>query len=284
MEAWCPVDQYVGGIEHAVMHLIYARFFTKAFQDMGMLSFSEPFLRLFNQGSVSMGGKAMSKSLGNVVEASAAVERFGADATRLFILFCSPPGAAYDFPPDGLEEIGRVAFNWLSRVWRVLSEVSEAAPDPELERAVHRAVKAVTDDFDTFSFNTAIARLMELLNTFSKLGGPVPRAAAETFLKLLAPVAPFITEELWHQFGNDSFIHTQAWPAYDPALVTAERAVMVVQVNGRVRDTIEVPATISPEEMQALALDSEKVARLLDGKVPSKIITVPPRLVNLVVV
>ncbi|HMC08524.1 MAG TPA: leucine--tRNA ligase [Actinomycetota bacterium] len=284
VEAWCPVDQYVGGIEHAVMHLIYARFFTKAFQDMGMLSFSEPFLRLFNQGSVSMGGKAMSKSLGNVVEASAAVERFGADATRLFILFCSPPGAAYDFPPDGLEEIGRVAFNWLSRVWRVLSEVSEAAPDPELERAVHRAVKAVTDDFDTFSFNTAIARLMELLNTFSKLGGPVPRAAAETFLKLLAPVAPFITEELWHQFGNDSFIHTQAWPAYDPALVTAERAVMVVQVNGRVRDTIEVPATISPEEMQALALDSEKVARLLDGKVPSKIITVPPRLVNLVVV
>ena len=162
--------------------------------------------------------------------------------------------------------------------------MSEAAPDPELERAVHRAVKAVTDDFDTFSFNTAIARLMELLNTFSKLGGPVPRAAAETFLKLLAPVAPFITEELWHQFGNDSFIHTQAWPAYDPALVTAERAVMVVQVNGRVRDTIEVPATISPEEMQALALDSEKVARLLDGKVPSKIITVPPRLVNLVVV
>jgi leucyl-tRNA synthetase len=251
---------------------------------MGMLSFPEPFLRLFNQGSISMGGKAMSKSLGNVVEASAAVERFGADATRLFILFCSPPGAAYDFPADGLEEIGRVAFNWLSRVWRVLSEVSGAAPDPELERAVHRAVKAVTDDFDTFSFNTAIARLMELLNAFSKLRGPVPRAAAETFLELLAPVAPFITEELWHQLGNDSSIHSQAWPTYDPALVTAERAVMIVQVNGRLRDTIEVPATISPEEMQTLALDSEKVVKLLDGKVPSKIITVPPRLVNLVVV
>src|SRR3989440_7008729 len=132
VEEWCPVDQYIGGIEHAVMHLIYARFFTKAFQDMGMLSFPEPFLRLFNQGSISMGGKAMSKSLGNVVEASAAVERFGADATRLFILFCSPPGAAYDFPADGLEEIGRVAFSWLSRVWRLLSDVAPVPVEAEL--------------------------------------------------------------------------------------------------------------------------------------------------------
>jgi leucyl-tRNA synthetase len=280
--AWCPVDQYVGGIEHAVMHLIYARFFTKAFQDMGLLSFPEPFLRLFNQGSISMGGKAMSKSLGNIVEASTAVERFGADATRLFILFCSPPGAAYDFPPEGVEEIGRVAFNWLSRVWRILSEVSEAPPGPELERAVHRTVKAVTEDFETFSFNTAIARLMELANAFSKLGGPVPRAAAETFLKLLAPIAPFVTEELWHQYGNDPSIHIQAWPTYDPALATVERVTMVIQVNGKVRDTLQVPATIDPEAMEAAALESEKVLALLDGRVPARIVTVPPRLVNLV--
>src|SRR2546425_2449350 len=149
---------------------------------MGMLNFPEPFLRLFNQGSISMGGKAMSKSLGNVVEAAAAVERFGADATRLFILFCSPPGAAYDFPPDGLEEIGRVAFSWLARVWRVLSEVEPVDVSPGLQRTVHRTVRAVTEDFSTFSFNTAIARLMELLNAFSKAGTPVPREAAEAFL------------------------------------------------------------------------------------------------------
>jgi leucyl-tRNA synthetase len=278
------VDQYVGGIEHAVMHLIYARFFTKAFQDMGMLDFPEPFLRLFNQGSISMGGKAMSKSLGNVVEASAAVERFGADATRLFILFCSPPGAAYDFPTDGLEEIGRVAFSWLSRVWRLLSDVAPEPLGPDLQRSVHKAVKAVTDDFETFSFNTAIARLMELLNAFSKTGVPIPREGAETFLKLLAPIAPFIAEELWHRFGNEGSIHSQPWPTYDEALLAEERTTMVVQVNGKVRDTVEVPVTISPEEMQAIALDREKVVALLDGKVPVKIITVPPRLVNLVVV
>src|SRR5579859_5653300 len=224
--AWCPIDQYVGGIEHAVMHLIYARFFTKAFQDMGLCSFPEPFLRLFNQGSISMGGKAMSKSLGNVVEAAVAVERFGADATRLFILFCSPPSAAYDFPTDGVEEIGRVAFSWLARVWRVLVEVASGPVPPSLQRAVARTAKAVTDDFATFSFNTAIARLMELLNAFSKAGTPVPREAAETFLKLLAPIAPFITEELWHRAGHVDSIHRQAWPTFDGSLLTEQRTTM----------------------------------------------------------
>jgi leucyl-tRNA synthetase len=281
--AWCPIDQYVGGIEHAVMHLIYARFFTKAFQDMGLVSFPEPFLRLFNQGSISMGGKAMSKSLGNIVEASTAVERFGADATRLFILFCSPPGAAYDFPVDGVEEIGRVAFSWLSRVWRVLSQVADVAPSEDLLRTVHRTTKAVTDDFATFSFNTAIARLHELLNAFSKAGAPVPRSAAETFLRLLAPIAPFITEELWHRLGNQGSIHAEAWPGYDVELLATERATMVVQINGKVRDTIQVVASISPAEMESLALGSEKVVRLLNGQAPKKVITVPPRLVNIVV-
>lgn len=281
--AWSPVDQYVGGIEHAVMHLIYARFFTKAFQDMGLLDFPEPFLRLFNQGSISKGGKAMSKSLGNVVEASEAVARFGADATRLFILFCSPPSAAYDFPDDGVEEIGRVAFNWLSRVWRILSSVREGAADKALERVVHKTVKAVSEDFETFSFNTAIARMMELANAFSKLGGPVPQGAAETFLKLLAPIAPFLTEELWHRYGNDGSIHQQSWPSFDPALLAAEQATMVIQVNGKVRDTMSVPAGINGEEMQALALASEKIMRALEGREPKKVITVPPRLVNLVV-
>ncbi|HLI57850.1 MAG TPA: class I tRNA ligase family protein, partial [Actinomycetota bacterium] len=281
--AWCPIDQYVGGIEHAVMHLIYARFFTKAFQDMGLVSFPEPFLRLFNQGSISMGGKAMSKSRGNVVEVSTAVDRFGADSARLFILFCSPPSAPYDFPADGVEEIGRVAFNYLSRVWRVLGSVVDAPVPPDLARAVARAVKAVTDDFETYSFNTAIARLMELTNAFSKLGGAVPREAAETFLKLLAPIAPFITEELWHRYGNGTSIHRETWPVFDPALLAAEQVTMVVQVNGKVRDTVLVPADIGDEEMRSTALASEKVTRALEGRSPRRVIVVPPRLVNFVV-
>jgi leucyl-tRNA synthetase len=281
--AWCPIDQYIGGIEHAVMHLIYARFFTKAFQDMGLVGFPEPFLRLFNQGSISMGGKAMSKSLGNVVEASVAVERFGADATRLFILFCSPPSAAYDFPEDGVEEIGRVAFGYLSRVWRILGSVADEPVPPRLERAVHRTVKAVTEDFESYSFNTAIARLMELTNAFSKHPGAVPREAAETFLKLLAPIAPFITEELWHRYGNAASVHLQRWPSYDPALLAEEQVTMVIQVNGKVRDTAQVAPGITAEEMRILALASEKVQRVLEGREPRKVVTVPPRLVNLVV-
>jgi leucyl-tRNA synthetase len=281
---WMPVDQYIGGAEHAVMHLIYARFFTKVFQDMGLLPFPEPFVALFNQGSISMGGKAMSKSLGNVVEASAAIEKWGADAARLFILFCSPPDADYDFPPDGLDHIGRVAHSWLSRAWRILVEASGDEPvTGALERTIHRTVKAVTQDYDAFSFNTAIARLMELLNEFSKLPGPVPRPAAEVFLVLLAPIAPFIAEELWHRYGNARSIFEEGWPAYDEVLAAEESRTMVVQVNGKVRDRLDVPAGISKEQMAELALASEKVQAHLGGKDPKRVIAVPPQLVNLVV-
>ncbi|MGH2733096.1 MAG: class I tRNA ligase family protein [Actinomycetota bacterium] len=225
----------------------------------------------------------MSKSLGNVVEASEVIERFGADAARVFILFCSPPGADYDFPLDGVEEVGRVAHSWLSRVWRVLSEVTDETPDPALELSVHRTVKAVTEDFETFSFNTAIARMMELVNAFSKLRGPVPRSAAEVLLKLLAPVAPFITEELWRRYGNFGSIHLEGWPSYEEALLTAEPTTMVIQVNGKVRDRLEVASNISEARMRVLALSSEKVLKELDGREPAKVIVRPPRLVNLVV-
>jgi leucyl-tRNA synthetase len=280
---WCPVDQYVGGTEHAVMHLIYARFFIKVFQDMGLVDFPEPFLSLFNQGHVTFAGREMSKSKGHVVEASEVIDRFGADAARSFILFSSPPEADYDFPPDGLGEIGRVAFSWLSRVWRVLSTVGDEAPTPELERAVNRTIKAVTEDFESFGFNTAIARMMELVNELARLKGPVPRAAAEPLLKLLAPVAPFITEELWHRYGNRDSIHLEPWPSYDESLAAAEKVTMVVQVNGKVRDRIEVSPAISEEEMRMLALGSEKVRKYLDGREPDRIVTRRPNLVNLVI-
>ncbi|MDQ4149256.1 MAG: leucine--tRNA ligase [Actinomycetota bacterium] len=279
---WCPVDHYFGGVEHAVMHLIYARFFTKAFQDMGLVNFPEPFLHLFNQGRVFLKGREMSKSTGNVIEAAETVETYGADAARTFILFSSPPAADYDFPADGFEQIGRVAHSWLARVWRILSDVgSEPAPS-SLQRSVHRTIKAVTSEMEEFGLNTAIARMMELVNEFSKVGGPVPRPEAEAFLKLLAPIAPFITEELWHRYGNEGSIHLEQWPDYDESLAEATKVVMVVQVNGKVRDRVEVPAEITEEEMRAIALKSDRVRSYLDGGEPKKIITVPPKLVNLV--
>jgi leucyl-tRNA synthetase len=280
---WCPVDNYFGGVEHAVMHLIYARFFVKVFQDMGLLDFPEPFLNLFNQGHVSLGGKEMSKSTGNVIEAAAAIDAYGADSARTFILFSSPPAADYDFPLDGFEQIGRVAHSWLSRVWRVLSDVTEGPVSPKLDQAVHRTIKAVTAELEEFGLNTAIARMMELVNEFSKLGGPVPRPAAEAFLKLLAPIAPFITEELWHRYGNEGSIHLQAWPEYDPAKAEADKVVMVIQVNGKVRDRVEVSAEITKDEMTSLAIASERVKAYLNGGEPHKVIAVPPKLVNVVV-
>jgi leucyl-tRNA synthetase len=279
---WNPVDNYFGGVEHAVMHLIYARFFIKFFQDMGLVNFSEPFLSLFNQGHVSWAGKEMSKSTGHVIEASSVVDAFGADAARTFILFSSPPAADYDFPEDGYGEIGRVAHNWLSRVWRILQEVSEEPVPDALNRQVHRLVKAITQDFEEFGLNTAIAKMMELVNYFSKLDGPVPREAAETFLKLLAPIAPFIAEELWHRYGNEVSIHQEAWPSYDETLARAEQVTMVVQVNGKVRDRIEVSPEVSREQMQELALSSERVLAHLNGGEPKKVIAVPPKLVNIV--
>lgn len=283
VKAWCPVDQYVGGVEHAVLHLIYARFFTKVFRDMGMLDFAEPFLALFNQGEIRKRGKGMSKSLGNLVEAAEAIEKFGADSPRVFILFSSPPDADYDFPEDGMGEIGRVAHTWLARVWRVLGRISDGQAPEDLHRAVNRTVKAVTDDFESFSYNTAIARMMELVNEFSKTEGPVPREAAETFLKLLAPIAPFITEELWHRYGHADSIHLERWPGYDESLLADEAITMVVQVNGKVRDKIEVPRDIAADEMERLALESANVRRHLEGKNPKRVIARPPNLVNVVV-
>lgn len=283
VKAWCPVDQYVGGVEHAVLHLIYARFFTKVFRDMGLLDFSEPFLALFNQGEIRKEGKGMSKSLGNLVEANEAIQRYGADSPRVFILFSSAPDADYDFPADGIGEIGRVAFAWLSKVWRVLSETTAESPSPELERVVNRTVKAVTDDMEDFGFNTAIARMMELVNEFSKLDGGVPRGPAETFLKLMAPIAPFITEELWQSYGNDASIHKESWPSYDAELLQRESVTMVIQVNGKVRDKIEVSPDITEGEMESLALASKRVQGYLNGGSPKTVVKVPPRLVNVVV-
>jgi leucyl-tRNA synthetase len=295
--AWMPADQYVGGIEHAVLHLIYARFWQKVLVDMDMADAPEPFPALLNQGQVTMGGKRMSKSRGNVVEPQEAFDLYGADALRLYMLFSGPPEQDFDWPSEGVTAIGRVTFPWLKRVWRLceenrdvvsIGELRTGPAESALRRQIHRTVKVVTADYESFSFNTALARLMELVNNagrYKTVGGGHPgvlRELTETLLKLLAPMAPYVAEEQWHRLGHDTSIHAERWPSYDEDLTAEDEVTMVVQVNGKVRDTITVPADVTEEAMKELALASEKVAGHLGGNPPAKIIVKPPKLVSLV--
>jgi leucyl-tRNA synthetase len=294
VKAWMPIDQYSGGITHAVMHLIYARFFQKVLCDMGMVEDPEPFPHLLNQGMVTMGGKAMSKSRGNLVEPQEAFERYGADALRLYMLFSGPAEQDFDWPSEGVGAIGRVTHPWLQRVWRLCEEVRDAGgasqgeADLGLRRELHKTIKVVSQNFEDMSFNTAIARLMELVNAayrYRAAGGSnraLLNEVCEGVLKMLAPMAPYIAEEQWKRFGHDRSIHLEPWPAFEQELVAEERLTMIVQVNGKVRDTIEVPADIDEAGMTSLALGSEKVRTYLGEREPSKIVARPPRLVNLV--
>ncbi|MGH2750436.1 MAG: leucine--tRNA ligase [Actinomycetota bacterium] len=296
--AWMPMDQYSGGITHAVMHLIYARFFQKVLMDIGMLRDPEPFPRLLNQGMVTMGGKAMSKSRGNIVEPVEALNRYGADALRLYMLFSGPPEQDFDWPDEGVEAIGRVSFPWLQRVWRLCEEVraldaggddSTGVLDLELRRATHRTIKIVTRDYQNFSFNTAIARMQELVNEAFRYRGAggsnraVLVELVDALLKMLAPMAPYLAEEQWHRFGGEGSIHVSAWPTFDHDLAALNETTMVIQVNGKVRETIDVPVSITEDEMRRRALDSEKIKGYLGGKEPLKVIVKPPKLVSLVV-
>jgi leucyl-tRNA synthetase len=295
--AWMPIDQYSGGITHAVMHLIYARFFQKVLMDMGLAKDPEPFPALLNQGMVTMGGKAMSKSRGNIVEPIEAFDKYGADALRLYMLFSGPPEQDFDWPLEGVDAIGNTAFSWLQRVWRLFEEGRAAdgpegeldAADEALRKVVHRTIKIVTIDYERFSFNTAIARMMELVNEayrYRSAGGGhrgVLRELLEALAKMLAPICPYFAEEQWHRLGHDSSVHTDRWPEFDPALAAEDEVTMVVQVNGKVRDTITVPAAISEDEMLRRALASEKIQGYLNGGEPRKVIARPPKLLSLVV-
>ena len=294
-DAWMPMDIYTGGIEHAVLHLLYARFFQKFFVDIGMARDPEPFPRMVNQGQITMGGKRMSKSRGNLVSPAEAFELYGADALRLFILFSGPPEQDYDWPSEGVTSIGRVTAPWLQRVSRLceqartLEGTDSGAAEQDLLKSLHRTIKAVSADYEGLSFNTAIARLMELVNDSYRYraaggdNGEVLREVTQDLIKMLAPIAPFITEEQWRRFGNEGSIHVQAWPTFDEAMVTENEATMVIQVNGKVRDTILVPVDVTEEEMLKRALASEKIQRYLDGKEPAKVIARPPKMLSLVI-
>ncbi len=276
---WLPVDQYTGGIEHAILHLLYMRFVCKALRDLGELWFDEPAVRLQNQGVIVFGGKKMSKSRGNVQTPDAYAKKYGADALRLFMMFMGPWTQGSDWDAAGIDGTWR----FLNAVWRLaLSQSAAGAPDHDLEREIHRTVRKVTDDIDAYHFNTAIAALMKLENRLSRAVGPTRDQGVRTLLLLLAPFAPYITEELWARSGGAYSIHQQEWPTYDPELAKADEIVLVVQVDGKLRDRLTVRAGLSEADTRAAALASEKVKASIGARTVTKVIVVPDRLVSVV--
>ena len=273
---WMRVDQYIGGIEHAILHLLYSRFFTKFFQDLKMVDFGEPFEKLLTQGMVLRGGEVMSKSKGNIVDPDSMIKDYGADSLRLFILFAAPPETELEWDQRGLEG----SFKFLNRVWRIQENLKSKAGDA-LVRITHKTIKKVSEDFNEFKFNTAIACLMELTNAIYQLG-----ADREVFSKLvimLSPIAPHFSEELWQILGNKESIFKSAWPKYDPKLLIEENVELVIQVNGKVRSKIQVSRSISENELKELVLKDEKLAVWLEAKQLKKFIVVPQKLINIVV-
>jgi leucyl-tRNA synthetase len=283
VDEWCPVDQYVGGVEHAVMHLLYARYFIKVMNDLGLVGFREPFSRLFNHGWVDMGGAKMSKSKGNTISPDEFVRDHGADALRLYILFIGPADARVEWQETGLEGMSR----FLRRLWRVALEVAAqppARPEGALAHKANETIVKVTDDLGRrYAYNTAIAAVMELVNEIARdPSAPCARFAVETAVSLIQPAAPHMAEELWERLGH-ARLWEELWPLADPALLQRETFELVVQVNGKVRDRIQVPANLPEEELIARAEGSTKVqAHLAGGKIRQTIV-VPRKLVNLVV-
>ncbi len=302
---WLPVDQYVGGIEHAILHLLYSRFFTKALRDCGLLDFDEPFKNLLTQGMVLKDGSKMSKSKGNTVDPDEIFENYGADTARLFILSDSPPARDFDWSDAGVEG----CYKFLNRVWRLIStnqdNISLDYPkfvagslkdksNDDLVRTVHIAIKGITNDISNdFQFNTVISKYRELTNAIydwqakksdlTEEDKQVLSFAVVSLIKLMSPVAVHLTEEAWHDLGGEKSIHEEPWCEWDENLAKSSSITLVVQVNGKVKDKIEVDESLDQEEMKQVALNSEKVKTLTDGKTIVKTIVVPKKLVNIVV-
>jgi leucyl-tRNA synthetase len=285
VDYWLPVNQYIGGIEHAILHLMYARFFTKALYDLGIVGFVEPFARLFNQGMIYRFGAKMSKSKGNVVAPDELLEEFGADALRVYILFMGPADQDKEWQETGVEGASR----FLRRLWRAVEEQLER-PDTgvttgtPLARKAHQTIAKVSDDIERrFVFNTPVSAVMELLNAIGdEPDDPAARFAVETAVSLIQPYAPHIAEELWSALGG-SRLWAEPWPVADESQLERETIVLVCQVNGKVRDRVEVPAGLPDEELVRLARSSERVQAHLNGGEPRKVIVVPDKLVNFVV-
>ncbi len=296
---WMPVDQYIGGIEHAILHLLYSRFFTKVLRDIGMLSFDEPFTNLLTQGMVKKDGETMSKSKGNVVAPEEMIEKYGADTLRAYILFMAPPDKDLEWSYEGVEGM----YRWLSRVWRFVVEAAQEAAEgcgvaasgdaasKALHREMHRVTGKVTDDIERFQFNTAIAAMMELTNAAYDYRNAVPtgsrdlalmREVAERLVLMLAPFTPHMSEELWAQaLGGTGSVHSATWPHFDAAAAVADEVELAVQVNGKVRGKVTVAVDAAQEAIIELSL--AEVASWLEGKEVKKVVVVPGKLVSVVV-
>ena len=294
---WMPVDQYIGGVEHAIMHLLYSRFFVKAFKSMGMLDFDEPFKNLLTQGMVLMDGSKMSKSKGNTVSPIEIINKYGADTARLFVLFAAPPERDLDWSEQGVEG----CFRFLNRVYRLVDELAEVAKsnaevktvtkeDKAMRLVIHSTLKKVTTDLsEKFGFNTAIASLMELINEMYKYkeldtrNDGIIREGIETIVTILAPFTPHIGEELWTMIGKEGSVFNISWPAYDESALVQDEVEVIVQVNGKLRAKVSMDANISREDMEKVAMEDEKVKAAIEGKNVVKVIAVPKKLVNIVV-
>ena len=291
IDTWLPVDQYVGGVTHAILHLLYSRFFTKVLYDMKMLSFTEPFTRLLNQGMVVMDGSAMSKSRGNLVRLSDELENHGVDAIRLSMVFSGPPEDDVDW--SDVSPSGSVKF--LSRAWRLSGDVTSApgvdftTGDLDLRKATHKALNDASFAVESFRFNVAIARVMELVNATRKAidsgcgaADPAVREATEAIAIMLSLVAPFTSEEMWERLGHKPAIATAGWPVVDPALLVADEVEAVIQINGKIKDRMTVSPSISDADFEAAALALPSIVAELAGATPKKVIARAPKLVNIV--
>jgi leucyl-tRNA synthetase len=287
---WFEIDQYIGGVEHAILHLIYSRFFTKVMRDIGVVQNSEPARRLFTQGMVIADGAKMSKSKGNVVGADVIAEKYGADTARMFVLFAAPPEREVDWRAEGVEGIHR----FLGRVYRFVTrnlDRDSAAPgasDKKVLRKLHQTLRKITEDFESrWHFNTCIASVMELVNVLydeePDISSAVLAETAEKLALMLAPFAPYVSQEIWEELGRQGPVFRQSWPVFDPELAKEDEAEIVVQVNGKLRSRFHAPFGTPKEEMEARAQADEKVRAFLEGKQVVRIISVADKLVNIVV-
>ncbi len=294
---WMNVDQYIGGIEHAILHLLYSRFFVKVLHDLGLVEANEPFKGLLTQGMVLKEGSKMSKSKGNVVSPEEIVNTYGADTARLFILFAAPVDRDLDWSDQGVEG----SYRFLGRVWRIIDAYQQVAAknvtgdltkeETALRRELHRVIKKVTEDLDNnFNFNTAISAVMELVNAMyqhkdknESVNANLANELTRNLVLLLAPFTPHITEELWHELGQTDSVHAQQWPVYEEAALVVDEIELAVQVNGKVRDKIVVATSATKEEIEEQAFASDRVKEFTDGKTVAKVIIIPGKICNIVV-
>ena len=295
---WMNVDQYIGGVEHAILHLLYARFFTKVLHDLGLVDADEPFENLLTQGMVLKDGAKMSKSVGNIVSPAEIIEKYGSDTARLFILFAAPPERDLDWSDTGVEG----SYKFLNRVWRLVLETVENMPektesqivtkdDKSLYYELNKTVKRVTDSFATgrFSFNTAISSIMELVNEMYRCkqteapNYALLREVSEKLVLLLSPFVPHICEEMWEKLGHDSAVYFESWPSYDEEALKLDTVEIVVQINGKVKLKADVDSSLSKDALAEQMLEDEGVKALIEGKNVVKVIAVPGKLVNIVV-